>query len=347
MSYIKSINYKKQYWAQSLLALFILCTTFFIFYNILSLFIYLLLGLIISYLISPVLHYLETLGIHKKISLPLVFLLLITSSSLLMISITPFVIDNLYQLKAELPGYIEGTKRLLEKADTAILKTTKLPLSFQNISLDVEGQITRGAQFIAENVTGVLSTLIISPIFAYFILQDGQRIAKRVITFIPNNLFESSLAIYYKLSQQFKDFIRARLLEAVVVGVIVWAGLLMVGSSYSISLGLFAGIANLIPYIGPIIGAVPAVLISFVEGKPWSYIGVELFIYGFAQLVDTVILIPIFVAKAVGLHALTVIISIIIGASWGGILGMIIAIPVANALKIILKTIYSYGFNKG
>ena len=115
-----------------------------------------------------------------------------------------------------------------------------------------------------------------------------------------------------------------------------------VGFEYALLLAVFAGLSNLIPYIGPVVGAIPAVLIVLVNSVPGLEFLIVIAVYIVAQLIDNFFIIPLVVAKIVNLHPVTVAIVIIIGAQIGGILGMIISIPVACILKLTTTTVYSH-----
>ncbi|MBW1643064.1 MAG: AI-2E family transporter [Deltaproteobacteria bacterium] len=115
-----------------------------------------------------------------------------------------------------------------------------------------------------------------------------------------------------------------------------------VGFEYALLLAVFAGLSNLIPYIGPVVGAIPAVLIVLVNSVPGLEFLIVIAVYIVAQLIDNFFIIPLVVAKIVNLHPVTVAIVIIIGAQIEGILGMIISIPVACILKLTITTNYSH-----
>ena len=115
-----------------------------------------------------------------------------------------------------------------------------------------------------------------------------------------------------------------------------------VGFEYALLLAVFAGLSNLIPYIGPVVGAIPAVLIVLVNSVPGLEFLIVIAVYIVAQLIDNFFIIPLVLAKIVNLHPVTVAIVIIIGAQIGGILGMIISIPVACILKLTITTNYSH-----
>ena len=131
-------------------------------------------------------------------------------------------------------------------------------------------------------------------------------------------------------------------MEAVIVGLIVGTGLLILDFPFAILLGFFASLTNLIPYIGPIIGSIPVLLVALVNNYDPSQIFLVMGLFFFTQLIDSTVLVPILLARIVNLHPLTVVVIIIAGAQFMGILGMIISIPLVNALKVSIMAVYQH-----
>jgi putative permease len=123
---------------------------------------------------------------------------------------------------------------------------------------------------------------------------------------------------------------------------VVWCGLVLIDFPYAFVLAGFAGLTNLIPYIGPFLGAVPAFLIAWVEDPSgWLFLMIAT-VYLAAQLIDNFLIIPLLVAKIVDLHPVIVVLVIIIGAQIGGLIGMIISIPVACIIKLTIYAVYGH-----
>ncbi|NJM10325.1 MAG: AI-2E family transporter [Bdellovibrionaceae bacterium] len=173
-------------------------------------------------------------------------------------------------------------------------------------------------------------------------VKDGRASLRLVLGIVPNQLFETALSLLHQINFQLGQFVRARILESLIVGLITSVGLMLIGFPYAMLLGVLAGVTNLIPYIGPLIGALPAFAIALVNGHTSLGVFFVAAVYIVAQLIDAGILIPMLVAKIVDLHPVTVIVVIIAGAQLMGILGMIISIPVASTLKVTVSTIYRH-----
>ena len=108
------------------------------------------------------------------------------------------------------------------------------------------------------------SLMILVPLFSFFFLRDGNRILRACVALTPNRHFEMAHDLSYLVTRQMGHFIRGRILEAFIIGLVVTVGLSVTDIRYAPILGFFAGITNLIPYIGPFVGMVPGISYNFV-----------------------------------------------------------------------------------
>lgn len=305
---------------------------------------------VISYLLDPIVGFFERKGVPREASILIPFILCGILIGIGVYKILPLLTAQVNLLEAQLPKYQIDLMNLVSSTEgrfRGFLKTYNISFS-QSINSWILSKTAEISTFLPSLISGSLSVLLLSPFFAFFMLLDGRRMVRSILGLVPNNLFELSLNLQYQLNEQMGGFIRARFLEAAIVGFVVWIGLQGCGFPYATLLGVFAGAVNLIPYIGPIIGAIPAILIALISNDAMitDTMSINLIlvssIYFFAQLVDMIFIIPLVVAKIVNLHPATVVIVIIIGSQVMGILGMVISIPVASAIKLIFRTLYDH-----
>ncbi len=304
-----------------------------------------ILAFVISYLLAPVVNAAERTGISRKVAVAGLFLFLTALFATGIYLLLPVVTAQVSALRSELPHFIDGVSKLLITAETRI--NAILSGVYQ---LDVSATANRvlsglsGQMFedLPRYTSSSLAVLILAPFFAFFMVLDGQAAAKKILELVPNNLFEPALNLKHRMNAQLGGYIRARLLEAGIVCLVVWLGLAVIGFPYAVLLGTFAGLTNLIPYIGPIIGAVPAILMTLVTGASGLTVLAVVAVYTVAQLIDNFVIIPLVVARIVDLHPVVVVIVIIVGAQLAGIIGMIISIPVACILKLTAMAIYEH-----
>ena len=304
-----------------------------------------LLAFTASYLLDPCINYLERLQLSRFFATCLAFVLGLIALTILVTLTAPFISTQVTTFQSELPKYIEGTSGLLVNMENRIegLLGQSVDLNLSERARELLASWSSSifedaARFLSQSLT----TLGLAPFFTFFFLTDGRRFSLELLNLVPNNYFEFALSLHHQINDQMGQFIRARLLEAAIVGLVVWFGLFLIDFPFATLLALFAMLTNLIPYIGPIIGVVPAVIILLINGQTNFELFLMLGIYGLAQLIDVFFIIPLVVAKIVNLHPVTVVISIIIGAQLMGIIGMIISIPVANVLKVTTTNLYHH-----
>lgn len=308
------------------------------------------LAFVINYIFSPLVDFLERKGFSRQAAVVVPFAMAGLCLVIAALVIFPLLNEQLALLESRLPKYQSDLISLISGTEhrfRSIFKHYKFDLPTA-INAWVADRTTELSEGLPSAIGGSLTVLMLSPFFAFFMLKDGRTISQALLSVVPNHLFELALTLQYQLNEQMGGFIRARLFESAIVGFVVAAGLQIVDFPYAPLLGLFAGLANVIPYVGPIIGAVPALLIAIVsrDAMVASTLGLTLasvsLIFFIAQLIDVVFIIPMVVARIVNLHPVSVIIVITIGAQLMGILGMIISIPIASSLKLIFQTFYQH-----
>lgn len=308
------------------------------------------LAFVIAYLFAPIVDFLERKGVRRTWStfIPFAFGGILAGVGLTLV--LPLIIEQLQGLVERLPQYQQDLASRItafEQKYSAYFHMGQLNLS-NEISQWMVEKTADVSVALPSIVSQSFTILLLAPFFAFFMLQDGNTIARSLLSYVPNQLFEVTLNLRHQINDQLGGFIRARFLEAAIVGAVVWIGLQILSFPFATVLSIFAAAMNLIPYVGPIIGAVPAVLIALVsvEATSGGTQGVTLFlvsaIYLLAQLIDVVFVIPLVVAKIVDMHPVTVVVMIIAGAEIGGILGMMISVPVASAAKLTFNAVYSH-----
>ena len=204
-------------------------------------------------------------------------------------------------------------------------------------------------------ITSIIMFLIITVAFTSTLLLSAQRFKKSFIKMVPNRYFEMSLKIIDRISDQISSYVRGTLTAAFIVGALSIIGLNILCSvtdmqhDYIILVGILAGLFNLIPFIGPMIGGVIAILFFLITGQAdgfelqYYHILFIMFTFASVQLIDNLISSPFIISDSVGLHPMFVIIVVMVGGSILGPLGMIISVPIAAVLKVIVEELI-WGF---
>lgn len=313
-----------------------------------GLFLPILLSMIVAFLLDPAVQYFEKVRFNRTLSIFIVYIIVSVFILSLMLIIGPPNWHGMLQaLQADFPplyshaiNYLNDLLAIAQQ-HFPVIKDFDPGAQLRTISHSVVGLI------LAETPRSALrigSLMLLVPLFSFFFLRDSRSIMKGLISLTPNRYFEMILDIYARVSWQLAHFVRGRILEALIIGVVVWVGLSFTDIRYTPILAVVAGATNLVPYIGPIIGMIPGLIIALVDlgmgGQFWWILCVYLLI---AQvIVDNFILIPILISRVSNLHPLWVILAIIMGGKLYGVLGMIIGVPIASIINIIIIEIRRY-----
>lgn len=190
------------------------------------------------------------------------------------------------------------------------------------------------------NIFSVLILVVIVPFITFFILKDSKIIMRGMLQVMPNNYFEISYWIMKKVAVQLGRYVRGWVFDAVFVGIACGLGYYIIGVNNSLPLGLISGMGHLVPYFGPIIGGIPAIVISVIQYGNFSQVPSIIIMILIVYIIDNGLIQPYVYSKSVDMHPLIIILLILIGSQLFGVLGMFLAIPTATVVKTLVKEIY-------
>jgi len=194
-------------------------------------------------------------------------------------------------------------------------------------------------------IIGIMAVVFIS----FFMLYEDSMIRRNIVNLIPNSYFEMVIAAVAKIEMLLSNYLAGLLIQMISIFTLASVGLSIIGVKYALTIALFAAVANLIPYLGPILGATFGIIISVstapaVLNTPNEYLLLTLkilFVFGIVQLIDNLVLQPLIFSKSVRAHPLEIFVVIFAGASLAQIPGMIAAIPTYTILRVSVKELYS------
>ena len=307
-------------------------------------------SLLFSFLLAPLVNFAENRGIPRVVVVLGVYLIVAGALLLVIVVIGPILSTEIVRLSRELPAYERQLQEIVINFQASL--EDRLPaLQAPDLYQQIRSSLFSGDGFdpgaILSRLLGVFSIvmiLVIVPVITFFFIVDGHTIQKAVLRLVPNRYFEMCVLLLNRIGVALQSFVRGQLIDSLYVGVMTTIGMAIVGLPYFVVIGFFAGVGNLIPYLGPIIGFIPAFFVALLTPGYFSAGSVLLIagIFVVVQLTESAFVYPLAVGKSVNLHPLVVILGIIIGGRFGGILGMLIAVPVISIVKVILEVTSSY-----
>ena len=182
--------------------------------------------------------------------------------------------------------------------------------------------------------------LILIPVLAFYFVLDGRALRNEFLALVPHTRVRETLALLRESSGVMRSYVIAQVWLCVIAGAVVYAGLSLIHMPYALILGLLAGVTRAIPIIGPILGGIPIVLLAAVlpasHGGGLALALKVLIFFSLLHLFESKLLMPKFIGHRIHLHAAVVIIVLLIGAEFFGLLGMFLAAPVAAIGRILI-----------
>lgn len=337
--------FKYFYRAISILAILsIIIYLTFLFFDIITL---LIIAALIAMIFNPLVTILENQGVNRLSSVLIVFLFsgivifiglallipkIISQMNTLTATITKENINILFiQIEEEIKNYMPFVDSTEFAGKVEEFISGLLFESINNISN------------IVSSIVSVLAISIIVPFMAFFLLKDNTQLIKGIVNIVPNRFFEFSYWVINQISFKLGRFVRGWIFDAFLVGTLAAIGLTILGIQNSITIGFVAGIGHLIPYFGPIIGGIPAIIISLIQFGDFSKLPEIVIMFVIIYTFDNGYMQPNIFSKTTDIHPLMIILLILMGSQIFGIIGMLLAVPAATVVKTAARAIY-FGF---
>ncbi|PJB72232.1 MAG: AI-2E family transporter [Alphaproteobacteria bacterium CG_4_9_14_3_um_filter_47_13] len=304
-----------------------------------------ILGIAIAYLLDPLVAFLGRRKIPRGIAALLILGAFFVFIAALLAIVVPILVREGHGLIEALPGYIEIASDKLapyigwmqESFNNGNSETFKQTLQnniskFLTVGADILGGLANGGQAFA----GFISVVVLTPIVSYFMMKEWNSITEWVDHLIPRSRYETIKGLLRAIDKKLAGFVRGQLGVAFILAVIYAFSLTLVGLKFGFLIGLIAGVLSIIPLVGSTIGLFVSVIVAWFQAEELSYVGLIGGIFLVGQFVEGNFLTPKLLGKSVGLHPLWILFALLAGGSLFGIVGMLLAIPVAAVVGVLL-----------
>lgn len=302
-----------------------------------------LLSIVVTMVLTPFVARLERAGLNRIIAILLLFIASGALLTLFGVWIAASIQNEWQTLLDRVPRYfdlaVEHTRELERRINHELPFLTRLDFADNLLKYGSEA----GNWFVQNSASlagGIFSWIFLVPILTFIFLKDGPLFRKRFFELVPNRFFEEMFMVIYRITEGLSAYIRAKFVEASLVMLMSTIGLIIVGAPYALVLGLWAGLTNIVPYAGPVIGALPGILIVAMDPSFSDIILPVTLVYLITNAIDMIYLFPVLVAQLVNLHPLILITVVIVGQQLYGLVGMLISIPLATAIKVVLTELH-------
>lgn len=300
-------------------------------------------GLVIAWLLDPIVSFLQKKKINRLLSTTLVFIVFIAIIGLIcslvipsfgnqineIISTAPNIIKN---LSGWFDGFIDNLSNIYNYDFTNVRNgfTTSLNNIFKSITVDLPTTIVD----VLKNIVSGSINFIFGLFIAFYMLLDFNNVRKHLLVFIPKKIHNEVITITDRLNNMLKNYVQGTLLIMLLLFICQSIGFTLSGLKAPLVFGLFCAVTNVIPYVGPYIGGIPATIVGFTISPK---VGIcTLIAVIICQTLESYFLNPVVMSKTMKLHPVTIMLGLLIFGHFFGILGMVLSTPVISCAKIIL-----------
>lgn len=304
------------------------------------LFIYFSIALMLAYFFDPLYRYLIHKKVPKVLAIIVVFGIIITLLILTIVFLIPSVINQLNVLYREIPNFIENYQNLILSIKPQLSKFIN-PADVEILLKENLSELQKGILgfsqtiiiYLSNIVSSITFGIVIIPLILFYLMRDMVIFKENLYIFVSKGNKKEFKEVLEKIDHIVSGFIRGRIIVCFIVGTLIGIGLYFLNLKFALIIGIVSGIFNFIPYLGPIVGVVLALI--FALGQPWWILLMIVVLFVLVNQLEAIYLNPNILGKELGLHPLTVILSMLICGLLLGILGILVAVPLAAILKVL------------
>ncbi|MFH1207004.1 MAG: AI-2E family transporter [Patescibacteria group bacterium] len=301
-----------------------------------------LVSFILASALNPWVNALQRRRIPRVLATVIIFLAFFGTFVLILVLLIPPIATQITDISKNLPSYYNRIMTDFEKFKDFSLQQNilnSLQNSLQSLQSNL-GQTAAGVFSTVASVFGGFVSFIFMVVITFYMLLEENALKKFIKSVTPSKYQPYIFQLINRAQDRLRLWLRGQLILCLIIGFLAWLGLTILGVKYSLVLGLWAGLTEFIPYLGPFLGGIPAVFIALTTG---SFIKAVLVLgwYIVIQQLENHLIVPKVMEKTVGLNPLVVIIIMLIGGKLAGMVGILLAVPLALVIKVFAEDFFA------
>lgn len=302
----------------------------------------LFIGFIIAWLFDPLVKWLQKKGIRRSIGTAITYVILIGAITLVMGGLIPLLSEQINEFIKVIPNIIDkaqlvldetlGRLSIIEGLDIEAVKKDVLDKIIEigtNITSDIPSMLV----VFVKNIFSGMGSIIVGLVIGFYLLMSFNNVNETIITLLPKKIQRNTNEIIYEVNGSLRRFVLGAALDSLLIFIVSSIGFALVGLKAPFLFALFCALTNIIPYAGPYIGGIPAVIVGFSQGGAVGIL--TLLIIVIVQFLEGNFIQPIVMSKTTKLHPVTIMIGLLVFGHFWGIIGMFVSTPIIASLKAI------------
>ncbi|RKQ37873.1 AI-2E family transporter [Oceanobacillus halophilus] len=315
-----------------------------------KLFLPFIIACLIAYLLFPIIEKLHSFNIHRGLAILLIYLLFFVGVGYLIYRVYPAIVHQVHDLSNNFPQFVQTYQKMIYSLyeytsfmpETVHDKMDHFFITIENSLDDLLSNLLSGFTKIFD----MIITITVIPVLVFYFLKDYEKIKGFIKTIIPSKYRKQSSKMVHAIDDSLGDYIRGQLIVCLFVSLTALLVFKFLKIEYALLLAIIMGVTNIIPYFGPIIGAVPAIIITFTTTNSIQIVIFVIIGIFVIQVIEGNLLSPYIVGKSVAIHPVAIIFALLLGGQLFGVIGMILAVPVLSVIKVMTNHALAISFRR-
>lgn len=299
-------------------------------------------AMIISYVLNPVVCMLVGRKVPRTIAVLLIFAVFLVTLIVILMNVIPMFVEQIEELGEHLPELTIHTQQMLNSWDTSALPGS-IRMGMNNWFFQLEHRLAGGITSFLDNIgttIGVVFNAFIVPFLIFYMLKDFEAFERLILQYLPRTHRKSIVTVLKEIDVALGNYVRGQLLVCVIIGVLAYIGYMIIGMQFALLLAGIVAVCNIIPYLGPFLGAAPGLIMATTIS--WKMVLLVALVNTICQFVESNIISPHVVGKSLNLHPMLIIFALLVGGEIAGIAGLILAVPFFAVGKVVIQHFYAY-----
>ncbi|PQP87478.1 AI-2E family transporter, partial [Paenibacillus sp. AR247] len=280
-------------------------------------------AMIISYVLNPVVSMLAARKMPRGIAVLLIYAVFLTCLAVILINLIPMLIEQMEELNEHLPEMTMHAQNIMNNLDNRGVPVG-IKEGVDQWLLQWEDRLAKGISNFMDHIGSTINIVLnifIIPFLIFYILKDFDVFERAVVSLLPRTRRKASVRLLKEIDEALGNYVRGQFLVCLIVGILAYIGYMIVGMPYALLMASIVAVFNIVPYLGPFLGAAPAVVMA--STISWKMVLMVIIVNWLCQLLESNIVSPQVVGKKLHLHPMLIIFALLVGGEIAGVVGLI------------------------
>ncbi|PZD94238.1 AI-2E family transporter [Paenibacillus sambharensis] len=302
-----------------------------------------LIAMIISYVLNPIVCMLAERKMPRSVAVLLIYAVFCAALTVLLLNLIPMFVEQLEALNKHAPELTMRAQSFINDLNNNSFLPESIRSGINNSIYELEKRMSEAVISFVNNIGAMINVVFVAfiiPFLAFYILKDFAVFERTVIAYVPSAHRQSAVRLFKDIDEALGSYIRGQFIVCVLVGILAYIGYWLSGLPYPLLLAGVVMITNVIPYLGPFLGAAPALVVA--STISFKMMLLVVIVNTACQVIESNVISPQVVGRTLHMHPLTIIFALLVGGEIAGLVGLILAVPIFAALKVILQHLFAY-----